>query len=146
MVRLIAGYAVELIENGLVNRRNDGVWYWIGSLTRASVLGWSALESLRYYRVVRHRARLGLADPVVAGSFLLWGVGSGTAFAGALRAVTRLLTGHGVAELPPVSLVVSLLGLLSAVSLWLAFLPTPTYLRRVESRARRAGALPSAPG
>ena len=114
---------------------------------RASVLGWSALESLRYYRVVRHRARLGLADPVVAGSFLLWGLGSGAAFAAALLGhSTRILTGHGVAEFPLLSLVVSLLGLVAAVSIWLAFLPTPTYLRIVRSRARRAGAIPWAPG
>ena len=147
IVLLISAYAGDLIENGLVNRRNDGFWFWLGSATRTSVLGWSALESLRYHRVVRHRVRLGLADPVVAGSFLLWGVGSGAAFAGALVGhVTRILTGHGVTGFPLVNLVVSLLGLVAAVSLWLAFLPTPTYLRFVESRGRRAGALPSAPG
>jgi len=144
---LIASYAGDLIENGLVNRHNDGTWYRLGSLTRASVLGWSALESLRYYRVVRHRARLGLADPVVAGSFLLWGVGTGAGFTGALLGhLTRILTGHGVAEVPLLSLAVSLLGLVAAVSIWLAFLPTPTYLRFVRSRARRAGAIPWAPG
>jgi hypothetical protein len=144
---LIASYAGDLIQNGLVNRRNDGYWYWIGSLTRTSVLGWSALESLRYHRVVRHRARLGLADPVVAGSFLLWGVGTGTAFAGALLGqATRILTGHGSAEFPLVSLVVSLLGLVAAISMWLAFLPTPAYLRFVRSRGHRAGAIPSTPG
>jgi hypothetical protein len=147
IVLLIASYAGDLIENGLVNRRNDGVWLWIGSLTRTAALGWSALESLRYHRVVRHRARLGLADPVVAGSFLLWGVGSGAAFAGALLGhVTRILTGRGVAEFPLLSLAVSLLGLVAAVSIWLAFLPTPTYLRFVRSRSRRAGAIPWSPG
>jgi hypothetical protein len=140
---LIASYAGDLVENGLVNRRNDGVWYWLGSLTRASVLGWSALESLRYHRVARHRARLGLADPVVAASFLLWGVGTGAGFAGALVGHgTRILTGHPVAEFPLLSLVVSLLGLVAAVSIWLAFLPTPTYLRFVRSRGGRAGAIP----
>jgi len=144
---LIAGFAGDLVENGLVNRRAGGFWFWLGSLTRASVLGWSAFESLRYHRVVRHRARLGLADPVVAASFLLWGVGSGAACSGALVGhVTRILTGHGAAEFPLVSLVVSLLGLVAAVSIWLAFLPTPSYLRFVESRGRRAGALPSTPG
>jgi hypothetical protein len=129
-----------------VNRRNDGLWYWLGSLTRSSVLGWSALESLRYYRVVRHRVRLGLADPVVAGSFLLWGLGSGAAFAGAsLGQGTRILTGHSVAELPLLSLLVSLLGLIAAVAIWLAFLPTPSYLRFIRARGLRAGAIPSAP-
>jgi hypothetical protein len=144
---LIAGYAGDLIENGLVNRHNAGVWFWISRAARTSVLGWSAFESLRYHRVVRHRVRLGLADPVVAGSFLLWGLGSGAAFTGALIGhATLILTGHSVAEFPLLSLVVSLVGLVAAVSLWLAFLPTPAYLRFVESRNRRAGALPSTPG
>jgi hypothetical protein len=143
---LIAGYAGDLVENGLVNRRSGGFWLWLGSGTRAAVLGWSALESLRYHRVVRHRARLGLADPVVAAGFLLWGVGSAAAFAGALLGhVTRILTGQGVAEFPLLSLLVSLLGLTAAIAMWLAFLPTPAYLRFVRARAQRAGAISSPP-
>ena len=144
---LLAGYVGDLLENGLVNRQNSGGWFWLGAVMRTSGLGWSSLESLRYHRIMRSRMRLGLADPVVTESFRLWGLGAGAAFSGSLLGLgTRALTGHGAAEFPTVNLVVSLLGLLAAIAMWLAFLPTPAYLRFVESRGRRAGALPSAPG
>ena len=114
---------------------------------RTSGLGWSALESLRYHRIMRRRMQLGLADPVVTESFRLWGLGAGAAFAGSLLGLAaRALTGHGAAEFPILNLVLSLLGLVAAIAMWLAFLPTPAYLRFVEARGRRAGALPSAPG
>ncbi|MGH7291036.1 MAG: hypothetical protein ACREJT_07505, partial [Myxococcota bacterium] len=34
---------------------------------------WTAIEGLRHYRMMRKRLVLGLADPVVANRFLLWG-------------------------------------------------------------------------
>jgi len=144
---LLAGYVGDLVENGLVNRQNSGAWFWLGAVMRTSGLGWSALESLRYHRIMRARMRLGLADPVVTESFRLWGLGAGAAFSGLLLGLgTRALTGRGAAEFPIPNLVLSLLGLVAAIAMWLAFLPTPAYLRFVESRSRRAGALPSAPG
>jgi len=144
---LLVGYVGDLVENGLVNRQNSGTWFWLGAVMRMSGLGWSALESLRYHRIMRRRMRLGLADPVVTESFRLWGLGTGAAFSGSLLALgTRALTGHGAAEFLILNLVVSLLGLVAAIAMWLAFLPTPAYLRFVEARGRRAGALPSAPG
>ncbi len=144
---LLIGYVGDLVENGLVNRRNSGGWFWLGAMMRLSGLGWCALEALRYHRIMRRRLQLGLADPVVTESFRLWGLGAGAAFSGSLLAAgVRLLTGYGAAEIPTLNLVVSLFGLIAAIAMWLAFLPTPAYLRFVESRGRRAGALPSAPG
>jgi hypothetical protein len=84
---LLADYVGDLVENGLVNRRNVGAWFWLGAGLRTAGLGWSALESLRYHRIMRLRARLGLADPVVTESFRLWGLGAGAAFAGSLLGV-----------------------------------------------------------
>jgi hypothetical protein len=144
---LLADYVGDLVANGLVNRRNLGAWYWLGALLRTSGLGWSALESLRYHRVMRLRTQLGLADPVVTESFRLWGLGAGAAFSGSLLALaTRALSGHGAAEIPVLNLAMSLFGLVAAIAMWLAFLPPPAYLRLVEARHRRAAALPSAPG
>lgn len=143
---LLAGYVGDLVENGLVNRRSSGVWFWLGAGMRAAGLGWSALESLRYHRTMRRRMQLGLADPVVTESFRLWGIGMGSAFAGSLLAIVlRVVTGYSVAQLPVLNLAISLLGLVAAIAMWLAFLPTPAYLRWVQARGRRASALPSAP-
>jgi hypothetical protein len=123
-----------------------GAWFWLGAGLRTSGLGWSALESLRYHRIMRLRTRLGLADPVVTESFRLWGLGTGAAFAGSLLGfMTPTLAGQGAAELPVPNLILSLLGLVAAIAMWLAFLPPAAYQRRVEARNRRAAALPSAP-
>jgi hypothetical protein len=143
---LLADYVGDLVENGLVNRRSVGAWFWLGAGLRTAGLGWSALESLRYHRIMRLRTRLGLADPIVTESFRLWGLGAGAAFAGSLLGVmARALTGHGAAEFPVLNLMLSLLGLVAAVAMWLAFLPPGAYQRFVEARNRRAAALPSAP-
>jgi hypothetical protein len=144
---LLAAYVGDMLETGLVNRRPAGMWFWLGSLARSAAIGWTAIESLRYHRIMRTRARLGLADPVVAQSFLLWGVGCGAAFSGALVGhTTRILTGSGVAAFAALNLIVSLHGLVAAIAMWLAFLPPPAYLRRIGARSRRGTAVTSAPG
>jgi hypothetical protein len=147
VVLLLAAYVGDLVDNGLVNRRPQGAWFWLGSLLRTAALGWTAVESLRYHRVMRTRVRLGLADPVVTQSFLLWGEGCAAAFVGALIGHgTRLVTGGGVAEIAALNLAVSLLGLCAAIAMWLAFLPPAAYRRRIQARGRRAAAVSSAPG
>jgi hypothetical protein len=144
---LLAGYVGDLVENGLVNRRNAGAWFWLGAVMRTAGLGWSALESLRYHQIMRRRMQLGLADPVVTESFRLWGLGAGAALAGSLLALAaRALTDYAITPTPVVGLTLSLLGLIGAVAMWLAFLPPPAWLRWVEVRGRRASALPSSPG
>ena len=61
-----------------------------GTLTSAlctANLLWGAVESLRYYALMRRRLRLGLADPLVTNRFLLWGLGIGAAGVGSLISV-----------------------------------------------------------
>ena len=38
------------------------------------IFAWTALESFRYWNLLRRRVPLGLADPLVANRFFLWGV------------------------------------------------------------------------
>jgi hypothetical protein len=143
---LLAGYVGDLVENGLVNRRNAGAWFWLSASVRATGLGWSAFESLRYHRIMRRRTQLGLADPVVTESFRLWGLGTSAALAGSLVALAASsLTDYAVSSTPVLGLLLSLLGLIAAIAMWLAFLPPAAWLRRVEARGRRASALQSAP-
>ena len=54
----------------------------------ASVLVWAHLECLLYYRTMRRRQRLGLADPVLANRFLLWSLWTGAI---ALQGLAMLL-------------------------------------------------------
>lgn len=93
-------------------------------------LCWGAFESLRYWRLMRRRVALGLAEPLLANRFLLWGVGIG---AGALGfAIVYALGTSGWRWL---WLFLSLCGLVSALNLWLAFFPPRAYCRFVAARA-----------
>ena len=108
----------------------------ISGWLRIGALGWGAAESLRYYSLMRRRARLGMADPVVANRFLLWGIGIGAAAWGSLvGTIAPLVVGLPSLEIPWVQLSSSLHGLAAAVAMWLAFVPPRGYLRLVEARA-----------
>jgi hypothetical protein len=139
---LAASYAGDILEYGLVNRARGGAWFWLGMGLRIFVLGWSSLESLLYWRRMRRRWHLGLADAVVRNRFLLWGVGAGSACIGSsVGAAVALLTGASSSSYPAAHLLLSAFGLVAAVAMWLAFQPPARYVRRVRARAH-AGIAP----
>jgi hypothetical protein len=114
----------------------QGLAMQASSWVRIGALGWGALESLRYYGLMRRRARLGLADAVVTNRFLLWGLGIGAAGWGSLVGlVVPLLTRVNSLEPGWLQLSSSLHGLVAAVAMWLAFVPPERYVRFVEARA-----------
>jgi hypothetical protein len=118
--------------------RLDG-WQHLSSANVIACLLWGSFESLRYHGLMRRRVRLGLADPVVANRFLLWGLGIGAAGVGSLVGnLAMLATGSAMAELDGVTLSNSLFGLASAVLMWIAFLPPSAYRSWIEGRARSA--------
>ena len=136
-----------VIGHGLVDRFSwklsevSAVLYLSGTVLSN---GWSALESLRYYGLMRKRLRLGLAEPLDANRFLLWGVGAGATalmlFATTLELqMEAVSTPEQIAAVRAVSLpVMSLLGLTSAGSYLFAFFPAGWYVRRFASaRAAR---------
>jgi hypothetical protein len=128
------GYALPL--------RLDG-WMHLSSANVIVCLLWGSFESLRYYGLMRRRARLSLADPVLANRFLLWGLGIGSAGVGSLVGnVAMQVSGSAMAELDGVTLSNSLFGLASAVLMWIAFLPPAAYRSWIEGRARTARATP----
>jgi hypothetical protein len=115
----------------------QGPWA-IGSLHTVGVLAWGAAESLRCYAMLRRRLALGLADPVTADRFLLWGVSMvATCAIATIVAILQRILGM---ELAPalVGAIVGPLGLAAAACLWLAFMPPEAYLRRVRARAGEA--------
>jgi hypothetical protein len=112
--------------------------------------GWVFGESLRYYRLLRRRERLGLADPVIVNRFLLFAI-----WTGAIVAITLLGVAGTFAQLvrgtfhdggalgdPVVLGVARLLSLPIAVSLWLIFLAPARYHAWLRARA----SAPSAAG
>jgi len=99
---------------------------------------WGAAEALRYWRIMRKRLAIGLTDPVVTNRFLLWGIGAGAAGLGtAVGFGAQLSLGRPPLEVPWVTLSSSLHGLVAAVAMWLAFLPSAAYRRYVLDRAAR---------
>ena len=121
---------------------------WVLLLT-AGMLGtnlWVGIEPLVYHRKLARRIPLGLAEPLVADRFLLWGLGSLARAAlillgPAAEVLLAALTGGARDRFTAVTLVVaSSLGLATSVAYWLTFNPTPAYVRWVERRYRGAGA------
>jgi hypothetical protein len=145
---LATAYACDILENGLVNRRDDGSWFWVGMVMRLFAMAWCSVESLLYWSRMRRRLRLGLADPVVTNRFLLWGVGSGAAFLGsAFGFAVIALTGIDSSRIPSFNLIVCMHGLVAAIAMWLAFQPPVCYARWIEGQARPdADAAPLRPG
>jgi hypothetical protein len=111
----------------------------LGGWLRILCLMWGSVEALRWFGLMRRRARLGLADAVVTNRFLLWGIAAGSAGIGSLiGTVVPLVTGVSQREIGWLTMSSSLHGLVAAVAMWLAFLPPRSYLRWIHS-PRSAG-------
>jgi hypothetical protein len=96
---------------------------------------WTAAESFRYWGLLRKRVPLGLADPLVANRFLLWGLfASGTA-AGNVVNVILVLSGQRVMEASWAFVATTVVTMASIGALWLAFLPPEAWTRFVRRRA-----------
>jgi len=104
-------------------------------LLSALAFAWPAWESLRYYGLLRRRLSLGLAEPLVANRFLLWGVACSSSVLASLLNAAIAASGQNILEHTPVLVASSLAGVLNSVLLILAFLPPPSYARFIEGRA-----------
>ena len=139
---LLAGYVGYGASGGFADGRPLGFWFWLlyTGFTAASV--WTLFEPLLFFAEMRKRLRLGLADPLVADRFLLWGIGSIARFAMlVIGAVSMLrLTGNAsdfAAIAAPTFLASGLAGIAVAVCYSLAFFPSRGYLMSVARRYSR---------
>jgi hypothetical protein len=108
--------------------RNADGWTALPILTGLCGMGWTSVESLRYYLVSRRRLLLGLADAAVSNRFLLWALASGawacvTALGGVVLVLGVNPLNHGL-----FTLCVGLTGLVNSVCLTLCFMPPERYL------------------
>jgi len=95
---------------------------------------WTALESFHYRALLRRRIPLGLADPLLADRFGLWGWTGVFGFGSIAPAVIAQLSGGDPNSLAS-HLVVAVCGLLSSAALYAAFLPPAAYIRFVRAQA-----------
>jgi len=134
-VLFVGSFIWEAISSGFANPTEAYSGLRLPSLLSTSILLWGAAESLRYYAMMRRRAKLGLADPLVTNRFLLWGLGIGAAGVGSAISVTaQTVTGQNMLAIPWVTLSNSFHGFTAAVLMWVAFIPPGFYRRFIESR------------
>ena len=106
------------------------------SALQVACLLWSAAEALAYWSKMRRRVRVGLADPVVANRFLMWGVATFSAGLGtAIGLVAQLVLGVASTDSGWVMASSSLHGLVAAVAIALAFIPPGFYVRYIRGLA-----------
>jgi hypothetical protein len=115
-------------------------WMFLSMVGYSGCFLWSAIEGLVQYRMARRRVAIGLADPVVANRFWLWGL-FGLAATG-VNVVSAIGNGLGVdpSRTPFVLVPMGVLGFVASAVMYLAFLPPPWYLGFVRARTapRRA--------
>jgi len=110
----------------------------VQSFAQIGVLLWGSGEALVYWRRMRRRSLLGIADPAVTNRFLLWGIGAGAAGLGSAIGVgAAIVIGAGISEIPWVVMSSSMHGLVAAIALSLAFVPPAGYLRWIRRSAAR---------
>ncbi|MEM1202562.1 MAG: hypothetical protein AAGN66_04980 [Acidobacteriota bacterium] len=102
--------------------------YWLVRFGQIVPYAWAASEAYLYQRDLRRRQRLGLApEGLLATQVMLWSVGLGVSgliyLWNTLAIWTRVHQGLAL----PVTVVTSILGLVVAVTLWLAFFPPASW-------------------
>ena len=135
-VALLVCFGGAWTANGFAAINFIDTSYFFRTLLQIGCLLWGSIEALRYWRMMRRRMRLGLADAVVTNRFFLWGVGAGAAGIGtAVGFTAQLVIGRPPLEIPWVTLSSSMHGLVAAVAMWFAFLPSEAYRRFIQRRA-----------
>ncbi len=74
-VVLWGGWLIDASMGGLTSAR-PSFYYWVAFSVIGTYPLWTALEAFRYWRLMRKRVALDLADPLIANRFLLWTIAS----------------------------------------------------------------------
>jgi hypothetical protein len=139
---MVVGWIGYAASGGLATGRYQGGWVWLLYAGMLATNLWVGIEPLVYHAKLRKRVPLGLAEPLVADRFLLWGLGSLARAAMILMgplselALDRLGADARLSYASVVLVAASLLGLATSVAYWLTFNPTAAYARWAERRYR----------
>jgi hypothetical protein len=114
----------------------------LAAVARAVVLPWACFQSLRYYRMMRRRLVLGLAEPVVTNRFLLWALWTGAFSTMTLFVVIARALGLALGPDPEHTLLFALLPFFQALTIgtvlvalpciWFSFFPPQPYVAWVR--------------
>jgi hypothetical protein len=108
---------------------------WCSILATDVCYAWTAVESFRYYAVLRKRRALGLVEPLVANRLLLWGQMSLVTLSVLVVNNVSSLQRIDVLATPWIMACTSLGGVVQAACLWLIFLPPQRYRAWVAAAA-----------
>lgn len=130
----ISGENLRYIDGGPIT----APYVPVGLFMRALGPAWMSFECLRYYSALRRRLRLGLADPLIAHRFLLWGLGIGAAAVGyGVAVLHRAIYATGIQGHAWSLGAVAFLAFGSAGAIALAFFPPRAYRRWVRGRSAK---------
>ena len=117
-------------------------WFWLELAARVTSPTWLAIESFRYYGLMQRRVQLGLAEPIVANRFWLWGVGSSMGILVLGTSIPPMFVANDVSSIwMQIDLVVfGFAGAAACIPYFLAFFPPDAYARYVNDRAGAASA------
>ena len=99
-------------------------------------LAWAAIESVSYAAKLRKRLVLGLVDPLLADRVRLWSVAIVAAQILNAASLVAASLGVDIATWRYGGALIGPIGVVAALSMWLAFLPPARYRRFVLARAR----------
>ena len=143
----VAGRRGERQPSATSSQRSGARAWWCEYAVIWTYSLWSMAESYRYWSAMRKRAAIGLADPVVANRFLLWGTAS--LFTSLATWTASIPFASSATSRPPraitpaVRIVTALAGIGSVSCSLFAFLPPAWYTRRIEPLLTRGGAATS---
>ncbi len=133
---LVASLVGLLLTHSAGAQAAASPWYLPGLVAQGAAYALNGWASARYWRMLRRRLSLGLSDPVVVNRILLWSMAASAVTLQYLYSIIRVvvtggssISGFGIA-------LISSLGLISAGTMLLAFLPPRCYLLRIERRSQ----------
>jgi hypothetical protein len=139
---MLVGWSGYAASGQLATGRYQGGFVWLLYAGMLATNLWVGIEPLVYHAKLRKRVPLGLAEPLVADRFLLWGLGSLARAAMILLGplsqlvLDRLGADARLSYSSATLVLASLLGLATSVAYWLTFNPTAAYARWVVRRYR----------
>ena len=133
LLAMFGGLLGQGLSEGYAAQRPLGLASWIAFAARGLSFVWCAYESLRYYGLTRRQARLGLCDRLVSNRILLWGLASLVGCISYADFALVYVFQDGNVSSPTTLAINAVIGIATAVFLWLAFFPPAAYRRRLSS-------------
>ena len=133
------GCAIRILPGSIASPQDHAIYSVFTFASSLSAYGWATWEAFRYHAQLKRRLALGLASPVVAEQFRLWGVsGACTLATSAVSGAFMYASGRNLSSVPAAFIPAQLALFVTSLALWFAFYPPAFYRRRLSSRAPRA--------